>query len=87
MKREAFLDSVKTLLEVRENSYGDPDRHWEKVSRRWSHVLGKPITTNQAIQCMMELKMERLIETPGHLDSIADIVGYAAILYELESEK
>jgi hypothetical protein len=35
---------------------------------------------------MMELKMERLIETPGHLDSIADIVGYAAILYEMESE-
>ena len=87
MKREAFLDSVKTLLEVRENSYGDPNRHWEKVAHRWSHVLGKPITTNQAIQCMMELKMERLIETPGHLDSIADIVGYAAILYELESEK
>ena len=87
MKREAFLDSVKTLLEVRENSYGDPTRHWEKVSRRWSHVFGNPITANDAIMCMMELKMERLIETPGHLDSIADIVGYAAILYELESEK
>lgn len=86
MKREAFLDSVKTLLEVRENSYGDSNRHWEKVSRRWSHVIDKPITTNQAIQCMMELKMERLIETPGLLDSIADIVGYAAILYEMESE-
>jgi hypothetical protein len=86
VRKEAFLDSVKTILEVRGQAYGEPTLHWEKVAHRWSNVIGKPITTNEAIRCMMELKLERLIETPGHLDSIADIVGYAAILYELESE-
>lgn len=86
MRKEAFLDSIKTLLEVRGNAYGDPILHWEEVAHRWSAVIGKPITENEAIRCMMELKMERLKATPGHLDSIADIVGYAAILYELESE-
>jgi hypothetical protein len=45
----------------------------------WSVLLGKEVTVRQVYQCMVAVKLCRLIETPDHEDSWIDICGYGAL--------
>jgi hypothetical protein len=56
---------------------------FEHVARRWSLVLGVDVTPAQAMLCLVDLKVARLTHDPRHLDSIADIAGYAGCLAEV----
>jgi len=43
----------------------------------WSAITGADITAHQVAHMMICLKLSRLQNTPDHLDSYVDIVGYA----------
>ena len=45
----------------------------------WSVILEKEVTVAQVYQCMVAVKLCRLIETPDHADSWLDICGYGAL--------
>jgi hypothetical protein len=60
-----------------------PRELFEHVARRWSLVLGLEVTPAQAMLCLVDLKVARLTHDPRHLDSIADIAGYAGCLAEV----
>lgn len=62
----------------REQTYGSPTVNFENIARLWSVVAGAPITAHQVALMMVQLKVARLMNTPGHEDSWADIVGYVA---------
>jgi len=48
----------------------------------WSVLLEKEVTVAQVYQCMIAVKLSRLIETPDHEDSYVDICGYGALAGE-----
>lgn len=66
----------------RANSYGDAHENHERIAKMWSVVLNKEITVEQVYQCMIVVKLSRLIKTPNHEDSYVDICGYSALASE-----
>jgi hypothetical protein len=44
----------------------------------WEPILGVPVTPEQVALCMNQLKVARLIKTPGHRDGWVDGIGYLA---------
>ena len=81
MKR--FLEKVAAVLDDRGAGYGNPVDTLDDIARRWSMTLGTEVSPEQVAMCMIELKLVRLQRTSGHLDSVADIAGYAACLNEV----
>jgi hypothetical protein len=46
-------------------------------------VFGTKVTAAQVVIALLDLKLTRLTRDPKHLDSIADVAGYAAVLREV----
>ena len=49
-------------------------------------TLQKEITPEQVYQCMIAVKLGRLIHSPKHEDSAIDICGYGALLGESDGK-
>jgi hypothetical protein len=63
----------------RQEAYGSPRVNQQRIADMWSVILGKKVTHQQVIQCMIAVKLCRLINSPDHRDSYRDIAGYAAV--------
>ncbi|MFM2422362.1 MAG: hypothetical protein RL291_892 [Pseudomonadota bacterium] len=79
----SILGHTAKVLEERRDDYGDPVEQFRAIADRWSITLGTPITPSQVALCMIDLKLARLAYDPGHVDSIVDVIGYAALLREV----
>lgn len=67
------------LLNTRGSVYGHPRPNHERIAALWSVVLEREVTADQAALCMLLVKVSRLVQTPDHADSIADLAGYAEV--------
>lgn len=71
----------------REQTYGDPGKNLNVIADYWNTHLKAAksieagLTGEDVCVMMILLKQARLANTPGHLDSLVDTAGYAA-LYE-----
>jgi len=83
MTNWSILGHTAKVLEERRDDYGDPVEQFRAIADRWSITLGTPITPSQVALCMIDLKLARLAYDPGHIDSIVDVIGYAALLREV----
>lgn len=83
MTNWSILGHTAKVLEERRDDYGDPVEQFRAIADRWSITLGTPITPSQVALCMIDLKLARLAYDPGHVDSIVDVIGYAALLREV----
>ena len=83
MTGELLLRQAASVVANRRQAYGDPATSMAAVARRWSITLGQTITPAQVTLCLIDLKLARLAHDPGHLDSMVDIAGYAAVLWEV----
>ena len=79
----SILGHTAKVLEERRDDYGDPAEQFRAVADRWSITLGTPVTPSQVALCMIDLKLVRLAYDPGHIDSMVDVIGYAALLREV----
>jgi len=79
----SILGHTAKVLEERRDDYGDPAEQFRAIADRWSITLGTPITPAQVALCMIDLKLSRLAYDPGHVDSLVDVIGYAALLREV----
>ncbi len=79
----SILGHTAKVLEERRDDYGDPAGQFGEIAKRWSITLGMPITPAQVALCMIDLKLVRLAYDPGHVDSVVDVIGYAALLREV----
>ena len=79
----SILGHTAKVLEERRDDYGDPAEQFRAIADRWSITLATPITPSQVALCMIDLKLARLAYDPGHIDSIVDVIGYAALLREV----
>lgn len=83
MNGEMLLKHAAGVVANRREIYGEPERLFEQIAKRWSLVLGIEVTPAQVALCLIDLKLARLTRDPRHLDSITDVAGYAACLREV----
>jgi len=83
MKRAEILQKAEQMINgPRARDYGDAYNNHERIAKMWTVLLEKEITVAQVYQCMIAVKLSRLIETPEHEDSAIDICGYGALMRE-----
>jgi hypothetical protein len=83
MNAAEALAQVQAIIQQRGESYGNARSNMTETAERMSLTLGVPVTPESVCLLMIDLKLARLKETPCHLDSVLDIMGYAALLAEL----
>ena len=79
----SILGHTAKVLEERRDDYGDAADQFLAIAARWSITLGMPVTPAQVALCMIDLKLARLTYDPRHIDSVVDVIGYAALLREV----
>ena len=80
MNRKEILRKAESLVNgPRAKEYGDAHENHARIAQMWSVLLDKPVTIQQVYQCMVAVKLARLIVTPDHEDSWIDICGYGAL--------
>jgi hypothetical protein len=84
MTRPAILDHAAQVLEARAETYGPAADSLRAVAARWSLTLGRAVTPAEVALCMIDLKLVRLAHDPTHRDSLVDVIGYAALLAEVQ---
>jgi hypothetical protein len=80
MSSGRMLAYAAGVIAERDAAYGNAATSMAEIAARWSITLGCTIKPAQVVQCMIDLKLVRLAHDPKHLDSIADVIGYAALL-------
>lgn len=83
MKASDALGQAQAIIRERGESYGDVRDNMYTTAARFSMTLGHKVTAAQVCLLMIDLKLARLKETPNHIDSVMDIMGYAALLAEV----
>ena len=87
MKRDKLLDEAKNLVNgPRAKDYGDAYENHERVAQLWGTILGQDVSVSQVCQCLIALKLARLIVSPTHTDSWVDIAGYASLGGEIDGK-
>ena len=71
----------------RQDAYGSPAENLDRIAKIWSVLLQKEISISQVCQCMVALKLARLVNTPDHRDSWVDIVGYSLAQEDAEAAR
>ena len=80
MKRAEILNKAESMINgPRQKDYGEAHENHQRIAKLWSVILEKEVTVSQVYQCMVAVKLSRLIETPDHEDSWLDICGYGAL--------
>ena len=80
MNRKQILDKAEKMINgPRAKDYVDAHENHQRIAMLWSVLLNKEVTVEQVYQCMIAVKLSRLIETPDHEDSWLDICGYGAL--------
>ena len=80
MNRKEILKKAESLVNgPRAKEYGDAHENHARIAQMWSVLLDKPVTIQQVYQCMVAVKLARLVVTPDHEDSWIDICGYGAL--------
>lgn len=76
-----ILDEAKRLTTGERNeTYGHPLDDYTTTAGMWTAALGHEVTAEQAILCMMLVKISRLSRNITHRDSVVDVAGYANCL-------
>lgn len=83
MNGEMLLKHAAGVVADRRRTYGEPADLFAQIAKRWSLVLRTNVTPAQVALCLIDLKLARLGHDPRHLDSLVDVVGYAACLREV----
>lgn len=76
---------------ARRQNYGTPEQNFERIARFWNDYLkNKGVITDDIINptdvslMMVLMKIARISESPDHLDSYCDLVGYALTAAETQ---
>jgi len=85
MNAEDALSRVSDILQQRGKNYSDARSNMAETARRMSLTLGVPVTPATVCLLMIDVKLSRLRETPAHLDSILESMGYGSLLAEIVS--
>jgi hypothetical protein len=84
MNRSDILAQADELItESRHDQHGDAHKVFALIADRWSNLLGMPVSAEEAILMMIDLKLVRTLNSPRNADNWRDIIGYAALGAEI----
>ena len=84
MDRSQALENVERILEERGANYGDLRENWQQTAKMIEMIVGVDIRPEQFGAIMIAMKLSRLSNADcQHLDSLLDIIGYAALTIEI----
>ena len=84
MDRSQALQNVERILEERGANYGDLRENWQQTAKMIEMIVGVDIRPEQFGAIMIAMKLSRLSNADcQHLDSLLDIIGYAALTIEI----
>ena len=91
-KRHLTEEALRITSGARRAQYGPPEMNFDRIARFWQAYFqntGRNIDVTAAdVSPMMRLMKEaRLCETPDHLDSYVDLVGYTLTGSEVNGVK
>lgn len=76
-------EAAKLVDGNRQAAYGAAAVNHDRICRLWNarlhEKLREPLTPADVTALMRLVKEARLIESPGHRDSLVDIAGYAEV--------
>lgn len=70
----------------RNEDYGEPFDDFSRVAQLWTAAFDKLFAPEDVAKALILLKIGRLCETPGHVDSWVDIAGYAACGFDAHED-
>jgi hypothetical protein len=89
-----IADEAKRIVSgARRSAYGTPEQNFERIARFWQAYFestgrGSILITAADVSPMMRLMKEaRLCESPQHLDSFIDLIGYTLTGAEVNGVK
>lgn len=91
--KEQIADEAKRIVSgARRNAYGTPEDNFERIARFWTAYFQNTdrdiaVLAEDVSPLMRLMKEARLCETPDHLDSHVDLVGYALTGAEVNKVK
>jgi hypothetical protein len=87
MKAKEVLQSATDVMQDRGSIYGHPKVNQDRIAKRLSNLFEFPVKDYEACLAMVEVKLSRIQESPGHLDSYIDACAYLALACELKTEE
>src|SRR5690606_7251043 len=84
MTKEKLIEQAYTVVTgERQQAYGSPKDNLTVTAAIWSaqlsRILTRPITPGEVAQLMVGLKLARLVQSPDHVDSWRDVIGWGAV--------
>lgn len=87
MNRQELLSKALEIITVdRAATHGEAEESFSAIAELWSCWLDRPITSTDVAVLMCLFKVARLKSNPAHTDNWIDLVGYAAIGGEINTE-
>ena len=84
---KSILTEASSLVHGdRNEDYGHPLDDWARTAKMWSALLGIEITAEQAVMCMICVKLSRETNRPKR-DNIVDAAGYAELVEWIKTER
>jgi hypothetical protein len=91
LKRDEILKAAVKAVGERNLTYGEPKECFDRIAQLWLAWLrvrkNEDLGPVDVAILMLLMKVGRLVESVGHVDTFVDIAGYAAIGGELATEK
>ena len=89
MTREEALEQAKKLIKgKRHDDYGSAREGFELQAQMMSKFLGKEISAVDVGVWMLVMKLSRILNSGKiTIDTLIDLIGYAALLIEIITEK
>jgi hypothetical protein len=91
--KHELLDIAKEATADRGLNYGRPEANFDRIAARWRvHLLNRfgvdlAIDGASVSMMMIDVKLARLENYAGHLDSWVDLAGYAACGAEIATKQ
>jgi hypothetical protein len=76
-KKYMLQQAHEIIYGARQQEYGPALENFQNIADLWSVILKTEVTADQVAMCMIQVKVARLIQAPGHFDSWMAIAGYA----------
>ena len=83
---QRILERAAVLISGdRQDDYGDALENHQRIARLWTARLHDKLRPGEEIEpwevsaCMRMVKEARLIQSPGHEDTLTDIAGYVGV--------
>jgi len=79
-----LADALACTQGDRQAAYGSPIDNWARTAKIAQAITGLDcLTPEVCVKVAIAMKQARLIQTPGHRDSMVDLAGYAWVLSEV----